>query len=183
MIKWNSHSQHIYKHNSTLAHLYRLLIFVNNVMPTLLSLKDTFSYRSMIPKMRKPYRKQCCKFNNLINNRHWILNTITQRSKITHIIPKTLRTFKCQSSQTTCLYGNKHYKNGGSTLLNLQNMKQSLQNDYHNGSRNWNPPHTTTDLKQKSSCLHLESETPLSFYNNPLPEPMSTQICVTIWHH
>ena len=43
-------------------------------------------------------------------------------------------------------------------------MKQSLQNDYHNGSQNRNPPHTTADLKQKSSCLHLESETPLSFY-------------------
>ena len=45
-------------------------------------------------------------------------------------------------------------------------MKQSLPNDYHNGSQNRNPPHTTADLKQKSSCLHLESETPLSFYNN-----------------
>ena len=43
-------------------------------------------------------------------------------------------------------------------------MKPSLQNDYHNGSQNRNPPHTTADLKQKSSCLHLESETPLSFY-------------------
>ena len=43
-------------------------------------------------------------------------------------------------------------------------MKQLLQNDYHNGSQNQNPPHTTADLKKKSSCLHLESETPLSFY-------------------
>ena len=43
-------------------------------------------------------------------------------------------------------------------------MKQSLQNDHHDGSQYRNPPHTTADLKQKSSCLHLESETSLSIY-------------------
>ena len=38
------------------------------------------------------------------------------------------------------------------------------QKDYHNSSQNRNPPHTTADLKNISSCSYLESVSPL--YSN-----------------
>ena len=104
--------------------------------------------------------------NSVENGTAWSITGIElsaptiQRSKITNIVPKTLRTIQ-KSVQLNNMSSRKQItKRMVAPRYQFFKHEWITHKDYHNCSQNQNPPHTTADLKHKSSCSYLESVSP-----------------------